>query len=259
MQTFIGSKTVFRRLGRRLAGVLALGVAAFLLLGGACPSTGGDGPTITASFDPDRLSLRPGEAGEATLSVRADLVNALGSQDLSIGIGSDPPGFVTTAPTEVRYRLNSDTMRYPIRITAAAGAPSVTTTLWASTNGVRIATCEVTIGVGEEDPDFVLEAEPNEIITRNGVVSPDSVFFTVRSVNGYEGNLVLTRTYDGEVATVPPDDNVPIRLNRFGTVNFARKFERFAGTDPYRVTFTLTDPESGRSRSVVITVRLGPG
>lgn len=115
----------------------------------------------------------------------------------------------------------------------------------------------VRIITGTNPPDFTLTAAPQTFSVQNGVTSI-GVIFTLTSVNGFDGDVTIIRSADGEASVVPADNYFPITVRPGAPGRFVRNFIRWFGTDPIHVTFKGHSATVQQDKEVVITLNYAP-
>lgn len=108
------------------------------------------------------------------------------------------------------------------------------------------------------EPDFAITAVPLEVTVGNGISQDPAtrVAFTVRSINGFTGQVTITWVTDGGASPQPNDNSFFVNVAPNAPATFERHFYRYTtGNEEIPITFNATDNPFTKTRGVTINVK----
>lgn len=212
---------------------------------------------VAMTFDPTSLVVNRG--GSATFDAHVlPRGNTRGAVTLGFDVGGQG---VTCTPAQFVVNLTEgSTTPVTQRLTVAANtnAPLGPMNLFGYVrSGVtkqQITTYPLAINAGSGTPHFTFTATPSQVTSAMYQQSAP-VTYTLTSVNGFIGSVVVSQQADGEVGISPTSDDETFAVSPTAPATFTRRFTRYYGQGDIRITFTATHAASSTSRTVVTTVK----
>ncbi|HMS56092.1 MAG TPA: hypothetical protein PKA27_11895 [Fimbriimonadaceae bacterium] len=200
-------------------------------------------------MNPTGLSLQQGDSAQVTMRVTSYGVAGNYTMTLAGGNGLtvSPASHAVTIPS-------SGYVERVFTVTASESAPLGNQNLVGGVQGYT-TTLAVSV-VGEATPDFTFTANPGAVTSAIYEYSTP-VAFTLTSVGGFSGDVVVDWTANGEVGSDPGSSEVTHSVSPAAPTVFNLRLVRYPGTDqPITMTFTATHVASNTSRTATVTLNL---
>lgn len=212
---------------------------------------------VSITFDPSTLVMNRGTSASINVGV-LPRGNTSGSVLVTLdttlaGLTLSPKTFVVNL---AQGSITPATQLVTVSASANAGPASssiVATTSW-SQKSYHIASLPITVNAGTGTPHFTFTATPSQVTSAAYQMSAP-VTYTLTSVNGFSGTVVVSQQASGEVEIFPTSDDESLTVSPSGPTTLTRRFTRFIGTDDISVVFTATHQASATSRSVTTLVK----
>ena len=139
-----------------------------------------------------------------------------------------------------------------ISVFAHANVASKSVPLRIRHDATTVASADVNFIAGGGS-DFTFTASPTTVSGAIYVLTQE-VTFTVTSLGGYSGTLLITPEAGGPVGEEPVTGEFQLTLAAGETKTFKRKFMRFPGAETNEFFYVATDTVTNDSKSVTITI-----
>lgn len=223
----------------------------------ATPITSEAVPTlVSVTYDPTIIVMNRGTS--ASLNVRV-LPRGNVSGPVLVRMDHNISG-ITLSPTTFVVNLTQGAttpVTHLVTVSAAANAFVGTNILrsevtW-SQSAYEVGRVPITINGGTGTPSFTFTATPSQVTSALYQESAP-VTYTITSVNGFTGDVVVSQEADGEVGISPTTSPETFTVSPGTPTTFTRRFTRYYSTDDIHVTFTASHAPTSTSRQVVTTV-----
>lgn len=228
----------------------------FLIFVAGCRGVGGGfgGEPIEVSFDPDPLTLNPGETKPVTVRIR----RGSDSNNIPFSLRASAAGLSVTPATFVADLTDVAETTQVVQVTAPIGSAGPYTMLIGNSITVAARLPITVAGGGGGTSDFAITATPMDVYVANGGTSGD-VQFTVSSVGGFTGTVMITWVVDGGAEPAPNTNNFTGTVSPTTPFTFTRRmFRSSLDGDTVPVVFSATDVPFTKQRSVTVNVHYSP-
>jgi hypothetical protein len=209
-------------------------------------TSGTRGFTVSSSRAPVLTQIYPtsGAQGETISQVIISGTDVSPGSTVQIS-GTGITGGAVNHSTEA-LRLN---LPFTISGTAELGAHTVTVT-----NNVGVSNAlTFTVTPGTSNPDFAIVASPTDI-TANDTDFSAPVEFTVSSIDGFSGPVLITYNSDTGIEVDRPN-NQTVNVPANGQVKFLVRFKTYlTQPGPAPMTFNATDDPFTKTRTATVNV-----
>lgn len=214
--------------------------------GPGCRSTNSSYSIATSSFNPSTIALQQGAS--QTVTLRTTSYGRAGNFNMTLSGGN---GLTVTPASHAVTLPPTGYIERTFTVTASDTAPTGRQVL---NGGIPGAMTTLTVDVqGEANADFTFTANPTQVTTDIYELSTP-VLFTLTSVGGFSGDVVIAWSANGECGTEPGSQEVTKTVSPSAPTTFALQLVRYPGPAPITMTFTATHVATNTVRTATMTL-----